>query len=213
MAKTAKHRIHNFLKGVEYTGTTVAPGVTFRVLSKSEDEFRIKTEGIFAKNIESKNSVFDHIANNGVDSAWISMSNCLAIAQYWAMKDKCNIAVIDYSKLQGCEIVDARDGLAKLGVTRSNFAKSSQEICVHYHIPADAIIAVIPYYQVVMMCTAYNPSDRSISCASLDNSLKMLEAFANQPESWAHNFSVMMKRSQKLWAVNRYYGDKLKVGF
>lgn len=212
MAKTT-NRVHHYESRIGLAGASAAPGVTFRVLSKSEDEFRIKAEGIFAKNMESKNSMLDHIANNGADSAWISMSNCLAIAQYWAMKDKCNIAVIDYSKLQGCEIVDARDGLAKLGVTRSNFAKSSQEICVHYHIPADAIITVIPYYQVVMMCTAYDPSDRSISCASLDDSLKMLEVFANQPESWAQNFSVMMKRSQKLWAVNRYYGDKLKVGF
>lgn len=212
MAKTT-NRVHHYESRIGLAGASVAPGVTFRVLSKNEDEFRIKTEGIFAKNIESKNSMLDHIAKNGADSAWISMSNCLAIAQYWAMKDKCNIAVIDYSKLQGCEIVDARDGLAKLGVTRSNFAKSSQEICVHYHIPADAIIAVIPYYQVVLMCTAFDPSDRSISCASLDNSLKMLEVFANQPESWAQNFSMMMKRSQKLWAVNRYYGDTLKVGF
>ena len=211
MQKTA-NRINHYESRIGFTGTDIAPGVTFRVLSKSEDEFRIKTDGIFAKNTESNNSVLNHIAANGVNSSWISMSNSLAVAQYWAMKDACSIAVIDYSKLQDCEIVDARDGLAKLGATCTNFAKSSQEICVHYHIPADAVITVIPYYQVVMMCTVV-PSDRSVSCASLDNSLRMMELFASQPENWAQNFSVMMKHSQKLWAVNRYYGDKLKVGF
>lgn len=204
-----------FHKRIDLVGTNKTPKVTFRVLPKGEDEFCVKAKGIFAKNTEADNSVEDHISRNGIDSSWVSMTNLLAIAQFWAMKDHCSIAVIDYAKLQDCEIVDARNGLPKLGAMANNFAKSSQEICVHRHIPAEAIITIVPYYRVVMMCVARasERSDRSIQHAGLDNVLRMFEGLANRPETWTDNLDGMIRNSQKLWAVNRYYGDKLKVGF
>ena len=95
MAKTT-NRVHHYESRIGLAGTTVAPGVTFRVLSKSEDEFRIKTEGIFAKNIESKNSMLDHIAKNGADSGYCSILGNERQVQY------CGYRLLETTRLRNC---------------------------------------------------------------------------------------------------------------
>lgn len=200
-------------KKIGLTGIDKVPNVVFRTLRADEDEWSVKAKGIFAKKVASTKPVKDHITHNGEDSPWISTTNLLSVAQRWAMLNCCNIAVIDYSKLQGCELVDARDGLPELGALANNFAKSSQEICVYQHIPAEAVITVIPYYRLVAMCTMCTVSDSRLATASLELALKGLESFANQPNNWLENLDAIVERSQKLWAINRCRGDKLKVGF
>lgn len=213
MQNNSASMLFAYFKKANMTGASKTPHVVFRTLRVDENEWSVKAKGIFAKNMDSTKPVEDHITHNGVDSPWISTTSRLSIAQRWAMLNCCNIAVIDYSKLQGCKLVDARDGLPELGALANNFAKSSQEICVYQHIPAEAVITVIPYYRLVAMCTMCTVSDSKIATASLELALKGLEGFADQPNNWLENLNAIVERSQKLWAINRYQGDKLRVGF
>lgn len=168
-------------------------------------------DGTWAKNPNSNKNLVEHEGGNGVDSPYISISTSPTSTLYWAMKGLSDIAVYDYDYIErNCIIADLRSGLPELGKVLSNFAKSSQEICVHRHIPKEAIVMVIPYSTVREMClTDY---DGKLPCGYL-TWLTNLENYASRLDIWKENFSEVVKASQKLWTANRRNGNFLGVDF
>lgn len=203
-----KTKVYAALKANRLVGTERKPRLVFHNEYWGEDV----TNGLHAKNLLSNKSLVEHEGGNGVDSPWISFTASLVIALYWAIKGMSDLVVVDYDYIiRNCKIVkDLRDGSVELGRTLSNFAKSSQEICVKYHVPAEAIVMVIPYSTVREMCmTDYKGKMPGGYLKWLAN----LESYVNYPEVWKENFSEVVKASQKLWTANRRNGNFLGVDF
>ncbi len=182
----------------------------YRVLRWGEDT----VDGIYAKDLLSEVTLEEHIRHGEKDSPWISTTSDLTTAQVWAMNNICDVAVMAYGAMENCEIVDVRKGLPSLDRLSNNFAKSSREVCVKYHIPAEAIITVIPYSAIREMCTAdYVRQSGEIYLKNYVSLLGNLESVSNSADIWKNDFAKIVKSSQRLWTSNRKAGNPLKVNF
>ena len=199
--------------------------VAFRVLREDEKPEAITASGIVCRDMNAGISFQKHIGG-ARQSQWVSVTSAFTVACINAMRDKCNVAVIDWSIVsKECTICDARNGLSGLGSTHRNWTTSAQELGVEYRIPAEAVVTVLSFDQIKEMCTTNNHTfdyyrpERRYSIASLKESFKAnyscVEGFANELNTWTDKeaFARFDMCVKTLWTKNRFTGNKIDVAF